>query len=66
MEGIGIGTGKAHTTDARIASRHDGLASEGVRTRWPSVGRRQDMIPERRKASGHDRLASEGIRTHRT
>jgi len=31
-EGIGIGTGKAHTTDARIASGHDGLASEGVRT----------------------------------
>jgi len=31
-EGIGIGTGKAHTTDARMASGHDGLASEGVRT----------------------------------
>jgi len=46
VEGMSIGTGKAHTTDAtsRMASGHDGLASEGVRTRWPSVGRRQDMI----------------------
>jgi len=32
-EGIGIGTGKVHTTDARMASGHTGLASEGVRTR---------------------------------
>jgi len=55
-----------HTTDARMASGHDGLASEGVRRRWPSVGRRQDMIPERQKTSGHDRLVSEGVRTHRT
>jgi len=31
-EGIGIGTGTAHTTDARMASGHDGLGSEGVRT----------------------------------
>jgi len=29
---MGIGTGKAHTTDARMASGHDGLAWEGVRT----------------------------------
>jgi len=43
-EGIGIGTGKANTTDARMASGHDGLVSEGVRTRWPSVGRRQDTM----------------------
>jgi len=31
-EGIRIGTGQAHTTDASMTSGHDGLASEGVRT----------------------------------
>jgi len=31
-EDIGIGTEKAHTTDTRMASGHDGQASEGVRT----------------------------------
>jgi len=64
-EGIGIGTGKAHTTDPRMVSGHDGLVSEGIRTRWPSVGRRHDMIPECRKMSGHDTLVSEGVTMHR-
>ena len=61
-KGMGIGTEKKHTTSARMVSGHDSLASEDVRTQWPSVGRCQETIAQRWKTSGHNGPASEDVR----
>ena len=56
-KGMGIGKGKEHITSVRMASEHNGLASEDVRTRWPSCGGGQEMKAWYWVVSGHRKHA---------